>query len=96
MMLFSQDLFTVSWKSSFVQFVLSPYDIGPSLLSLVVTMGYRFDVVKCIRTLMMIGRWSETRFGFVCKLVDEIREDDANETSGKDALAFLGSLVGES
>ena len=29
-------------------------------------------------------------------MVEAIREDDANETSGKDGLALPGSLVGES
>ena len=36
------------------------------------------------------------RFVFVCQLVEVIREGVANETSGKDVLALLGSLVGES
>ena len=45
---------------------------------------------------MMIGRWSEPRFVFVCQLVEVIREADANETSGEDGLALPGSLVGES
>ena len=45
---------------------------------------------------MMICRWSEPRFVFVCQLVEVIREADANDTSGEDALALLGSLVGES
>ena len=44
---------------------------------------------------MMIGRWSEPRFVFVCPLVEVIREADANETSGDDVFALLGSLVGE-
>ena len=42
---------------------------------------------------MRIGRWSEPRF---CQLVEVIREAEANETSGEDGLALLGSLVGES
>ena len=45
---------------------------------------------------MRIGRWSEPRFVFVCQLVEVIREADANETSGEDRLALIGSLVGES
>ena len=45
---------------------------------------------------MRIGRWSETRFIFVCQLAEVIREADDNETSGEDGLALLGSLVGES
>ena len=32
---------------------------------------------------MRIGRWSESRFVFVCQLVDVIREADANETYEK-------------
>ena len=46
--------------------------------------------------LMKLGRWSESRFVFVCQLVKVIREADANETSGEDGLALPGSLVGES
>ena len=38
----------------------------------------------------------QTRFVFVCQLVEVIREADANETSGEDGLVLLGSLVGES
>ena len=53
-------------------------------------------IVGSIRKQMRIGRWSEPRFVFVCQLVEVIREADANETSGKDGLALLGSLVGES
>ena len=45
---------------------------------------------------MRIGRWSEPRFVFVFQLVEVIREADANETSGEDELALLGSRVGES
>ena len=45
---------------------------------------------------MRIDRWSENRFVFVWQLVEVIREADANETSGQDGLALLGSLVGES
>ena len=45
---------------------------------------------------MMIGRWSEPRFVFVCQLVEVIREDDANEISGELGLALPGNLVGES
>ena len=45
---------------------------------------------------MRIGRWSEPRFVLACQLVEGIREADANETSGEDGLALLGSLVGES
>ena len=45
---------------------------------------------------MRIGRWSEPRFVFVCQLVEVIREDDPNETSGEDGLALPGSLLGES
>ena len=53
-------------------------------------------IVRAIRKLMRIGRWSEPRFVFVCQLVEVIREADANETSGEDGLALPGSLVGES
>ena len=44
---------------------------------------------------MMIGRWSEPRFVFVCQLVEVIREADDNEPYGEDGLALPGSLVGE-
>ena len=77
---------------------LSPYYIGPSLLSLrlkLVRWGMGL-IVWSICKLMRIGRWSEPRFVFVCQLVEVIREADANETSGEDGLALPGSLVGES
>ena len=45
---------------------------------------------------MRIGKRSETRFVFVCQLVEVIREADANDTSGEDGLTLPGSLVGES
>ena len=45
---------------------------------------------------MRIGRWSEPRFVFVCRLVEVIIEADANETSGEYGLALPGSLAGES
>ena len=44
---------------------------------------------------MRIGIWSEPRFVFVCQLVEAIREDDANDTSGELELALPGNLVGE-
>ena len=53
-------------------------------------------IVKSICKLMRIGTWSEPRFSFVCQLVEVIGEADANETSGKNGLVLLGSLVGES
>ena len=43
---------------------------------------------------MRIGRWSESRFVFVCQLVEVIREAD-NET-WELGLALLGNLVSES
>ena len=46
--------------------------------------------------LMRIGRWSEPRFVFVCQLVEVIKDDDANKTSGELGLALPGNLVGES
>ena len=45
---------------------------------------------------MRIGRWSEHRFIFVCRLVEVTKETDANETSGELGLSLLGNLVGES
>ena len=45
---------------------------------------------------MRIGRWSDPRFVFIRQLVEVIREDDDNETSGQDGLALPGSLIGES
>ena len=45
---------------------------------------------------MRIGRWSESRFVFVCQLVEVIRSDNPNETSGELGLALPGNLVGES
>ena len=53
-------------------------------------------IVRSICKLMMIGRWSEPRFVFVCQLVEVIREADAKETSGEDGLALPGSFVSES
>ena len=53
-------------------------------------------IVGSIRKLIRIGRWSENRFIFVCQLVELTREADANDTSGEDGLALLGSLVDES
>ena len=53
-------------------------------------------IVKSICKLMMIGRWSEPRFVFVCQLVELIREADTNETSGEDVLTLTSSLAGES
>ena len=50
-------------------------------------------IVRSIRKLMRIGRWSESMFVLVCQLVEVIREADANETSGEDGLALLSSLV---
>ena len=52
--------------------------------------------MRSICKLMKIGKWSESRFLFICQLVEVIREADANETSGEDGLALPGSLVGES
>ena len=52
-------------------------------------------IVRSIYKLMRIARWSEPRFVFVCRLVEVIREADANETSGEDGLALPGSLLGE-
>ena len=46
--------------------------------------------------IMRIGRWSESRFVFVCQLVEVIENADANGTSGEDGLALIGSLVDES
>ena len=75
---------------------LSPYCIGPSLLSLScswydgVVMGL---IVRSICKLMRIGRWSEPRFVFVCQLVEVIREAGANETSWEDGLVLPGSLL---
>ena len=45
---------------------------------------------------MRTGKWSESRFAFVCHLVEVIREADANDTSEEDGLALPGSLVCES
>ena len=53
-------------------------------------------IVTSIGKLMRIDRWSEPRFDFVCQLVEVIREDDANETSGELGLALPDNLVGES
>ena len=39
-------------------------------------------IVRSIRKLMRIDRWSEPRFALVCQLVEMIREADSNETSG--------------
>ena len=53
------------------------------LLRLMLERCYIGLIVRYICKLMRIGRWSEPRFGFVCQLVEEIREADANETSGE-------------
>ena len=45
---------------------------------------------------MMIGRWSEPRYVFVCQLVEVIREADDNETPGDLGFALPGNLVCES
>ena len=45
---------------------------------------------------MVIGIWSDSRFVLVCQLVEMIKDDDANETSGEDGLVLLGNLLGES
>ena len=45
---------------------------------------------------MRIGRWSEPSVVFVFQLVEVIREEDANETTGELGVALLGSLVGVS
>ena len=58
-------------------------------------MGYRVDR-EVIFKLIRIGKWSEPRFAFVCQLLEMIRKDDVNDTSGEDGLALLGRLVGES
>ena len=50
-------------------------------------------IVRSICKLIRIGIWSEPRFVYVCNLVEVIREDDANETSGEYGLALHGSLV---
>ena len=39
---------------------------------------------------------SEPRFVFVCQVVEVIREVNANDTSGDDGLALIGSFGGES
>ena len=51
-------------------------------------------IVRSICKLMRIGRGLS--LGFVCQLVEVIREANANEPSGEDGLALPGSLVGES
>ena len=40
-------------------------------------------IVKSICNLVRIVRWYEPRIVFVCQLVEVIREDDANDTSGE-------------
>ena len=45
---------------------------------------------------MRIGRWSEPRLVFIYQLVEVIREDDNNETSGELVLALYDNPVGES
>ena len=48
--------------------------------------GCGMEMIVCsVCKLMMIGRWFEPRFVFVCQLVEVIREADANEISGEDA-----------
>ena len=43
-----------------------------------------------------MGRWSVLMVVCVCHSDEEMREADANDTSGKRGSAFPGSLVGES
>ena len=43
---------------------------------------------------MRIGRWSEPSVVIVFQLVEVIREEDANETSGELGVALFGNLVG--
>ena len=45
---------------------------------------------------MRIGRWYEPSVVIVFQLVEVIREEDANETSGELGVALLGNLVGVS
>ena len=88
----------VCWKPSFAQFVFYFLTISVPVFLLKVEagmMGYMVDS-EFICKLMRIGIYSEPRFVFVCQLVEVIRENGANETSGEDGLAFPGSLVGES
>ena len=42
-----------------------------------------------------MGRWSELMVVCVFHSDEVMREDDANDTSGKLGSAFLGSLVGK-
>ena len=42
------------------------------------------------------GRWSEPSVVIVFQLVEVIKEEEANETSGELGVALLGSLVGVS
>ena len=53
-------------------------------------------VEDSICILMRIGRWSEPSVVLVCQLEEVMREADANETSGEEGKALLGSLVVES
>ena len=52
-------------------------------------------IVWSICKLIRIGKWSETRFVFVCQLVEVIRRVDSL-TSGELGLALPGIFVGES
>ena len=52
-------------------------------------------IVTSICKLMRICRWSESRFVFVCQLVEVMREADANDTPGELGLTLPGILVGE-
>ena len=75
---------------------LSPYDIGPSFFKLKLVRWGIGLIVKSICKIMLIGRWFEPRFVFVCQLVEVLREADANKAYGEDVLALPGSLVGDS
>ena len=71
----------VCWKPSFAQFILISlrYRSQFAFFKLKLVQWGMGLIVRSIRKLMRIGRWS-----------------DANETSGKDGLAWPGSLVDES
>ena len=97
----ARKIFSPFWQSVGSRLLLSLSSI--SLLYRSQFALFRLMLVRCcievivtsICKLMRIGRWSESRFVFVCQLVEVIREADANETSGELGLALPSNFVGE-
>ena len=91
----TQDLFSllaVGWKLSLSSYLLTISAQLSFFKSKLVRWGIGL-MVRFIRKLMRIGRWSDPRFVFVCQLVEVIRE--ANDTSGEDWRYLVVLLVND-